>query len=152
MLKQTISKSKATYGLGAAALCVALACVGAEAAAGPFAVFAGTWKGEGRVYVKSGATEPLKCRSHNIPSDDNVNLDLSFVCASTSYRFDFHAQLYTDGKALRGQWTEASRNASGNVSGEITASMFSASTRAASGPGRAATAASAAASSLLPIR
>ncbi len=126
MLKQIILKSRATYGLGVAVLCLALACLGAEAADGAFSVFAGTWKGEGRVYIKTGATEPLKCRSHNIQSDDNINLDLSFVCASTSYRFDFHAQLYTDGKVLRGQWTEASRNASGNVSGEITATVLSA--------------------------
>ena len=57
-------------------------------------------------------------------------MSLSLVCASDSYRVDFHSELYTDGQALRGTWTETTRSATGEVSGSITPTVINATTTA----------------------
>ena len=88
-------------------------------AAGPFAQFAGAWKGAGRISDKQGKSEPLTCKSTYTPQPDGIAMSLALTCASDSYRVDFHSDLYTDGKELHGTWTETTRNAEGNVHGTI---------------------------------
>ena len=109
---------------GAAAL-LALVASGAQAA-GVFADFGGSYKGAGKITDVNGKSEPLSCRSTNAPSDDGIAMNLALVCASDSYRLDFHSDLYTDGHTLRGKWTETSRSASGEVSGTIVPDLISA--------------------------
>jgi hypothetical protein len=101
-----------------AAAVVAL-CAASALAAGPFAGFGGSWKGAGRISDIHGKSESLTCKSTNSPQPDGIAMSLSLVCASDSYRVDFHTELFTDGQALRGTWTETTRNAEGNVHGEI---------------------------------
>ena len=102
------------------ALAAALALGGSTAlAAGPFTAFAGNWKGAGRIFDIHGKTEPLSCRSTNQPAPDGIAMTLSLVCASDSYRIDFHSDLYTDGHNLRGTWSEKVYEATGNMSGDI---------------------------------
>jgi hypothetical protein len=88
-------------------------------AAGPFAAFGGHWKGSGRIYDIHGRTEPLSCRSTNDPASDGIAMTLSLVCASDSYRIDFHSELYTDGHSLTGTWSEKVYEATGNMTGDI---------------------------------
>lgn len=95
---------------------LALAAAGAN---GPFSTFAGDWKGVGTVIDDKGKTESLRCRESNVVSDDNISLTQSLVCASDSYRVEFRATLFTDGHTVRGTWEDVSRNASGNVFGQI---------------------------------
>ena len=57
-------------------------------------------------------------------------MSLSLVCASDSYRVDFHSDLYTDGKNLRGTWSETTRAANGNVNGSITPEVINVTTTA----------------------
>jgi hypothetical protein len=92
----------------------------ALAAEGPFNDFGGNWRGAGRIFDTHGRSEAMSCKSSNAPSSDGVAMQLSLVCASDSYRVDFHSDLYTDGQALRGTWTETTRSATGNVAGTIT--------------------------------
>ena len=63
-------------------------------------------------------------------------MSMSLVCASDSYRVDFHSELYTDGQELRGTWKETTRNAEGNVRGQMTREVINAVTDA---PGFSAT-------------
>ena len=63
-------------------------------------------------------------------------MQLSLVCASDSYRVDFHADLYTDGQNLHGKWTETTRSAEGEE-GEIRPDVIKRSPRRpASAPNR----------------
>ena len=127
-MRVQVSKS-ISLALTAVALTASLGASGAFAA-GPFADFGGTWKGLGRVSDVNGKSEALTCKSKNTPSSDGIALTMSLVCASDSYRVDFHAELYTDGQALRGTWTETTRDASGNVEGTIRPDIISAVTSA----------------------
>jgi hypothetical protein len=99
-------------------------------AEGVFSPFEGAWRGAGRIWDVKGSTEPLSCKSSLNPSSDGIAMSLSLVCASDSYRVDFHAELYTDGQSLRGTWSETTRNASGDVKGEIRPDVIQAITTA----------------------
>ncbi len=115
-----------------AAFALALAGLGitAASAAGPFGEFGGSWRGAGKVTDLKGATETLSCKSNNSPSPDGIAMSMSLVCAADSYRVDFHADLYTDGQALRGTWSETSRGATGNIHGQITPTVIKVTTTA----------------------
>ena len=67
--------------------------------------------------MANGEQERLRCRaSYNVAGAGNaLNLDLR--CASASYRFDLTSQAEDRGGAISGSWSEASRNASGTLSG-----------------------------------
>ncbi len=110
-------------------LAAALSATGALGA-GPFADFGGTWKGAGRVSDVHGKSEALTCKSNNSPQPDGIAMTLTLVCASDSYRVDFRAELYTDGQALRGTWTETTRDATGNIDGAIRPDLINAITTA----------------------
>ena len=99
-------------------------------AAGVFSNFGGSWRGAGRISDVNGRSEPLTCKSNNSPSQDGIAMSLSLVCASDSYRVDFHSELYTDGQNLHGTWTETTRSASGDVNGEIRPNQINATTTA----------------------
>jgi len=88
-----------------------------QAAMSPFRAMAGSWWGGGTLSMANGEQERLRCRaSYNVAgAGDALNLDLR--CASPSYRFDLTSQAeYRDGE-ISGSWSEASRNASGSLSG-----------------------------------
>lgn len=114
---------------GAAALATLL-CASSAYAAGVFADFGGSYRGAGKITDVNGKSEALSCRSTNAPSQDGIAMNLSLVCASDSYRLDFHSDLYTDGRTLRGTWTETSRNVNGNLTGTIVPGLISAQTTA----------------------
>ena len=115
-----------------AAALAGLSAIGAQSAsaAGVFSDFGGAWRGAGRISDVNGRTEALSCKSNNSPSQDGIAMSLSLVCASDSYRVDFHSELYTDGSALRGTWSETTRGASGDVGGTITPQLINATTTA----------------------
>ena len=93
--------------------------VGMAAADGPFAPLSGAWRGDGAATGADGKSERIACRATNTISFDKVNLTQSLICASDSYRFDIRTNVYTDGQAVRGTWQEATRNVSGNFSGDL---------------------------------
>jgi hypothetical protein len=125
-----LNVSKSVY--RAARIAGVLASLGGATAlaAGPFAEFGGSWRGGGRISDVNGKSESLSCKSAISPSSDGIALSLTLVCASDSYRVDFHSDLYTDGQALRGTWTETTRGASGDVSGTIAPNLINATTTA----------------------
>jgi hypothetical protein len=99
-------------------------------ATGIFSNFGGYWRGAGRISDVNGRTEALSCKSTNAPAPDGIAMSMALVCASDSYRVDFHADLYTDVQAISGTWSETTRNASGNISGAIRPGVINARTEA----------------------
>ena len=93
--------------------------IGMAEADGPFAPLSGAWRGDGAATGADGKSERIACRATNTISFDKVNLTQSLVCASDSYRFDIRTSVFTDGHAVRGTWQEATRNVSGNFSGDM---------------------------------
>jgi hypothetical protein len=118
---------KTVISLGLAGLAF---CASTALAAGPFGEFGGTWKGAGRISDIHGKSEALSCKSTNTPAPDGIAMSLSLVCASDSYRVDFHSELYTDGTELRGTWKETTRSAEGNVRGTLRPDVINAVTDA----------------------
>ncbi len=102
-------------GLVAAALGVA--ANSSHAAMSPFRAMAGSWSGGGTISMADGEREALRCRaSYDVAGSGNeVNLNLR--CASASYNFDLTSEAQYRGGAVSGSWSEASRNASGSLSG-----------------------------------
>jgi hypothetical protein len=89
----------------------------AQAADTPFAAMAGSWSGGGVLTTSDGAQERLRCRASYDVGGSGAELHLNLRCASASYTFDLASNVqYRDG-AISGDWTEASRNASGTLSG-----------------------------------
>jgi hypothetical protein len=83
----------------------------------PFIAMAGTWSGGGVLSTTDGQQEQLRCRAAYDVAGAGDQLRLNLTCASASYKFDLASEVEYRGGAIRGSWTEASRNASGTLSG-----------------------------------
>ncbi len=89
-------------------------------AAGPFARFAGRWRGDGKISMSDGTKETIRCRVIYSVSNAGTTLTQNLTCASQSYKFDVSSQVQAQGQQLSGTWTETSRNVTGSVSGRVT--------------------------------
>jgi hypothetical protein len=100
-------------------LSLSLAGSTAQAAAGsPFTAMAGSWAGGGTLTTSDGMQERLRCRAAYNVAESGTELRLNLRCASEDYNFDLASEAqYSGGGAISGSWTEASRNASGTLSG-----------------------------------
>ncbi|WGR74454.1 MULTISPECIES: hypothetical protein [unclassified Bradyrhizobium] len=117
----------ARAGLIVVALCLPYGAAGA--ASSPFAAMAGTWSGSGTLSTTDGAQERLRCRATYNVAGGGGELRLNLRCASQSYNFDLAGNVeYRDG-AISGSWSEATRNASGTISGRATADHVDAAAR-----------------------
>ena len=83
----------------------------------PFAAMAGSWSGGGMLNMSDGSQEPLRCRASYDVAGTRAELHLNLRCASASYNFDLASDVQYRGGEISGDWTEASRNASGTISG-----------------------------------
>jgi hypothetical protein len=102
-------------------LLLTLLCLPATAAltapASPFVAMAGTWSGGGVLHTSDGQQEQLRCRAAYDVAGSGEQLRLNLKCASASYNFDLASEVEYHGGAISGSWSEASRNASGTLSG-----------------------------------
>lgn len=95
------------------------AAVAVGEAPGPFERFAGRWVGEGRLGIRDGATEQVKCRVTYTPSRQGQAMHQSIRCASPSGSIDVQTDVkHSDGK-LEGTWKELTRDWAGTVSGKV---------------------------------
>ena len=92
-------------------------CTALAAHVSPFVAMAGTWSGGGVLNTTDGQQEQLRCRAAYDVAGTGEQLRLNLTCASASYKFDLASEVEYRGGAIRGSWTEASRNASGTLSG-----------------------------------
>lgn len=103
----------------AAAVVLALALAGSPASAdvSPFRAMAGAWAGGGTLSLANGEQQQLRCRATYDVAGRGDALSLSLRCASDSYNFDLASNVEYRGGAISGQWSEATRNASGTIEG-----------------------------------
>ena len=106
----------ARAGLLLASLCLPGSATQA-AVSSPFAAMAGSWSGGGVLNMSDGSQEPLRCRASYDVAGTGAELHLNLRCASASYNFDLASDVQYRGGEISGDWTEASRNASGTISG-----------------------------------
>ena len=125
-----IASTAARAGLLVAAL--TLAGASAEAAMSPFRALAGSWAGGGVIDMANGEQERLRCRAAYDVDGSGSAMRLNLKCASDSYNFDLSGEVEYRGGAISGEWTEASRNASGTIEGRAAGDHIEA---AATGPG-----------------
>jgi hypothetical protein len=111
-----------------ASLCLPGSAVQA-AVPSPFAAMAGSWSGGGVLSTTDGNQERLRCRASYDVGGTGAELHLSLKCASESYNFDLASDVQYRGGAISGSWSEASRNASGTLSGRATGDRIEASAR-----------------------
>jgi hypothetical protein len=88
-----------------------------QAAASPFAAMAGSWSGGGILNTTDGTQERLRCRASYDVGGTGAEVRLNLRCASDSYNFDLASEVQYHGGMISGSWNEASRNASGTISG-----------------------------------
>jgi hypothetical protein len=94
-------------------------------AAGPFAPFAGSFRGGGAVIGADGHRERISCRARNGVGEAGHAMSQDIVCASDSYRLDIHSNVIAQGDEARGQWSESTRGVSGTIYGRVGDGRFS---------------------------
>jgi hypothetical protein len=95
----------------------------------PFAAMAGSWSGGGVLNTTDGNQERLRCRASYNVAGTGDQLRLNLRCASESYNFDLASEVEYRGGAISGEWSEASRNASGTISGRASGDRIEAAAR-----------------------
>src|SRR5437763_9370672 len=101
------------------------------AVASPFAAMAGSWSGDGVLSTTDGGQERLRCRASYDVAATGDELRLNLKCASESYNFDLASEVQYRGGAISGSWREASRSASGTLSGRAAGDRIEAAARGA---------------------
>ncbi|WP_407118786.1 hypothetical protein [Bradyrhizobium sp. LMG 9283] len=119
----------ARAGLLMTALCFPCGADAAQAAASPFVAMAGTWSGGGTLSTTDGGQERLRCRAAYNVTASGTELRLNLRCASASYNFDLAGDVEYRGGAISGSWSEATRNASGTISGRAVGDHIDAAAR-----------------------
>ena len=110
-------------GLVLAALVAAFSTLGspgfAQRGENPFAPMIGSWSGAGTLSLSNGTRERIRCRASYRPDGAASGLTLELRCASDSYRFELQSNVSHNGGDLSGTWSEATRGASGAISGTV---------------------------------
>ena len=115
---------------GLVTMALAVAAAPAQSAMiSPFRAMAGTWSGGGTLSMANGEQERLRCRASYSVGGGGEELSLNLRCASASYNFDLTSNVQDRGGAISGEWTEASRNASGSIFGRAAGDHIEASAR-----------------------
>jgi len=113
----------------AGALVIALGVAGAAQAASPLSPLAGTWSGGGTLTTSDGMQERLRCRATYDVEGNGAAVSLNLRCASASYNFDLAGNAAYRGGTITGSWSEATRNASGTISGQASGDRIEAAAR-----------------------
>ena len=93
--------------------------------AGPFASFAGSFRGSGVVIGTNGQRERIACRANAVVGRDGRSMTQNIVCASDSYKFDIRSRAAAEGGRVSGEWEETTRGVSGDLSGSISGGHLS---------------------------
>lgn len=127
-----ISKKKAIVAtLALLASCVGLQLRGFADETSPFKNLPGRWVGEGRIGLKDGKVESVKCRATYFLSDDANELKQNIRCASASGKIEVKSAVTHKSGQLAGSWNELIYNLGGELSGAVTPRGFRISVRGA---------------------
>lgn len=93
--------------------------------ANPLNKLTGSWSGNGIITMNDGTRERIRCRASYQPGGmGGADTRIDLRCASDSYRFDLGSNVsYRDGQ-ISGNWSEATRNAAGEISGTASSSRI----------------------------
>jgi hypothetical protein len=118
-----MTKSGSTFRrlLGSAVLAASMMLLASpgQAQSGPFASLAGAWTGSGKILIKDGGSESIRCRATYTIGSAGAGLSQVLRCASDSYRFDLTTNVTASGNTLSGIWSETSRNVNGTLGGKV---------------------------------
>lgn len=114
---------------GSLMLALSLSGSPASAAYSPFRALAGTWSGGGTLSMADGEQQRLRCRASYHVAGRGEELSLNLRCASDAYNFDLTSNVAYRGGAISGQWSEATRNASGTIEGRAVGDHIDAAAR-----------------------
>ena len=90
----------------------------------PFKDLPGRWVGEGKLGLKDGKIETVKCRATYFLSGDGGELKQTIRCASAGGKIEVQSALtYKDGQ-LSGKWNELIYNLGGELTGSVTPRGF----------------------------
>ena len=89
----------------------------AQAAAGGFHEFEGSWSGSGTLSHTDGRTERLRCGADYVARGDVMSQRLR--CRSDTTGFDLVNTLRNEGGRLGGEWMETTRNVRGPIAGRL---------------------------------
>jgi hypothetical protein len=67
--------------------------------------------------MSNGYSERIRCKATYAVNDTGRALNQSLRCASDSYRLEISSNVIFSGGSLSGTWGEATRHASGNITG-----------------------------------
>jgi len=81
------------------------------------------------VSLANGEQQPLRCRAAYDVAGRGDALSLNLRCASDSYNFDLTGNVEERNGAISGQWSEATRNASGTIEGRAAGDHIEAAAR-----------------------
>ena len=90
----------------------------------PFSKVAGRWLGEGRLGIRDGATEQVKCRVTYILQEQGAQVRQTIRCATDSGSVEVQSTVTHASGSLTGTWKELSRDWSGQLTGSVTANGF----------------------------
>ena len=90
----------------------------------PFAGMTGVWSGKGTISLEGGAHEAIRCRATYAVRSDGNALQQTLRCASDSYKIELTSNVVSEGGKLKGTWSEATRNVSGDVEGSTSGGKF----------------------------
>ena len=76
---------------------------------GPFFGLSGSWSGSGTITMSNGAAERIRCRATYAVNGAGRALQQTLRCASDSYRLEISSNVVSEGGALSGSWSEATR-------------------------------------------
>jgi hypothetical protein len=110
------------------ALCAAACLSGAvptrAAGESPFKSLPGRWVGEGRLGLKDGKTEQVKCHATYFLADAAEELKQNIRCASASGKIEVKSVVVHKAGKLSGTWNELIYNLGGDLAGEVTPNGF----------------------------
>jgi hypothetical protein len=92
--------------------------------ASPFVKLAGRWLGEGRLGIKGGAAESVKCRVTYVVSEQGQQARQTIRCATEGNTVEVQSVVTHAAGVLSGNWKELSRDWSGELSGSVTPNGF----------------------------
>jgi hypothetical protein len=92
--------------------------------ASPFGKLAGRWVGGGRLGIKDGKTESVKCRVTYVLADEARQVRQTIRCATESGTVEVQSTVTQAAGQLSGSWQELSRDWSGELSGSVTPNGF----------------------------
>lgn len=86
-----------------------------------FKQLAGSWRGSGKLTLTDGSTERLTCRGYYVPKSGGSGLSLAILCNAASRSLEMRGLVQEGGRGVIGNWEERTFNASGQLSGSVTA-------------------------------